>query len=125
MTGVIYARYSSDNQREESIEGQLRECKEFAAKNGIEIVDTYIDRALSAKTDNRPDFQRMIKDSSKELFDTILVWKLDRFARNRYDSAHYKAILRKNGVKVVSATEIISDTAEGILLESLLEGMAE
>ena len=116
MTGVIYARYSSDNQREESIEGQLRECKEFAAKNGIEIVDTYIDRALSAKTDNRPDFQRMIKDSSKELFDTILVWKLDRFARNRYDSAHYKAILRKNGVKVVSATEIISDTAEGILL---------
>ena len=125
MTGVIYARYSSDNQREESIEGQLRECKEFAAKNGIEIVDTYIDRALSAKTDNRPDFQRMIKDSSKELFDTIIVWKLDRFARNRYDSAHYKAILRKNGVKVVSATEIISDTAEGILLESLLEGMAE
>lgn len=125
MTGVIYARYSSDNQREESIEGQLRECKAFAEKNDIQIVGTYIDRALSAKTDNRPDFQRMVKDSEKGLFDTVIVWKLDRFARNRYDSAHYKALLRKNGVKVISATEIIADTAEGILLESLLEGMAE
>ncbi len=125
MTGVIYARYSSDNQREESIEGQLRECKAFAQSNDIQIVGTYIDRALSAKTDNRPDFQRMINDSANGLFDTIIVWKLDRFARNRYDSAHYKAILRKNGVKVISATEIISDTAEGVLLESLLEGLAE
>ncbi len=125
MTGVIYARYSSDNQREESIEGQLRECKAFAEKNDIQIVGTYIDRALSAKTDNRPEFQRMIKESSGSLFDVIIVWKLDRFARNRYDSAHYKSILRKNGVKVVSATELISDSAEGILLESMLEGMAE
>lgn len=125
MTGVIYARYSSDNQREESIEGQLRECKEFAQKNDIQIVGSYIDRALSARTDNRPDFQRMIKDSEKGMFDTVIVWKLDRFARNRYDSAHYKSILRKNEVKVISATEMISDTAEGVLLESLLEGMAE
>ena len=125
MTGVIYARYSSDNQREESIEGQLRECRAFAEKNDIQIVDTYIDRALSAKTDNRPDFQRMIKDSANGLFDTVIVQKLDRFARNRYDSAHYKSILRKNGVKVISATELISDSAEGILLESMLEGMAE
>ena len=125
MTGVIYARYSSDNQREESIEGQLRECKVFAEKNGIDVVGTYIDRALSAKTDNRPDFQKMIKDSAKKQFDCVIVWKLDRFARNRYDSAHYKSILRKNGVKVTSATETISDSAEGVLLESLLEGMAE
>ena len=125
MIGVIYARYSSDNQREESIEGQLRECKAFAEKNDIQIMDTYIDRALSAKTDNRPDFQRMIKDSAKGKFEVVLVWKLDRFARNRYDSAHYKTILRKNGVKVVSATESISQGAEGILLESMLEGMAE
>lgn len=125
MTGVIYARYSSENQREESIEGQLRECKEFAKKNDIQIVGSYIDRALSAKTDNRPEFQRMIKESSGSLFDVIIVWKLDRFARNRYDSAHYKTLLRKNGVKVISATEAISDGAEGILLESMLEGMAE
>lgn len=125
MTGVIYARYSSDNQREESIEGQLRECKAFAEKNDIQIVGTYIDRALSAKTDNRPEFQRMIKDSYKKLFDTVIVWKLDRFARNRYDSAHYKSILKKNNVRVVSATEAISQGAEGIILESVLEGMAE
>lgn len=125
MNGVIYARYSSEKQKEESIEGQLRECKAFAKRNDIHIVDTYIDRALSAKTDNRPSFQKMIKDSIKKSFDVIIVWKLDRFARNRYDSAHYKSVLRKNGVKVVSATETISEGAEGILLESLLEGMAE
>ena len=125
MKAVIYARYSSDNQREESIEGQIRECTAFAEKNGITILRHYIDRAFSAKTDNRPEFQNMIKDSGKHLFDMIIVWKLDRFARNRYDSARYKAALKKNGVKVVSATEIISDGAEGIILESVLEGYAE
>jgi Site-specific recombinases, DNA invertase Pin homologs len=125
MKAIIYARYSSDSQREESIEGQLRECKAYAEKNGITVLTTYIDRALSAKTDNRPEFQRMIKDSAKGLFDMVLVWKLDRFARNRYDSAHYKATLRKNGVKVVSATETIAEDSTGILLESLLEGYAE
>ena len=125
MIGVIYARYSSDSQREESIEGQLRECYAFAEKQGISILDTYIDRALSAKTDNRPAFQQMIKDSAKQKFDVIIVWKLDRFARNRYDSARYKNTLKKNNVKVVSATESISEGSEGILLESVLEGMAE
>ena len=125
MNAVIYARYSSDNQREESIEGQIRECKAYAESHGITILSSYIDRALSAKTDNRPDFQRMIKDSGKKMFDIVLVWKLDRFARNRYDSAHYKAILRKNGVKVISATEAIAEDSTGILLESLLEGYAE
>lgn len=122
LKAVIYARYSSDNQREESIEGQLRDCKEYAKYNGINIVGTYIDRAMSAKTDNRPNFQKMIKDSAKRLFDTIIVWKLDRFARNRFDSAYYKNILKKNGVKVVSAKESISEGAEGIILESVLEG---
>ena len=104
MKAVIYARYSSDNQREESIEGQLRECTAYCKKNDITVLRTYIDRAMSAKTDHRPDFQRMIKDSAKGLFDVIIVWKLDRFARNRYDSAHYNAQLRKYGVKVLSAT---------------------
>lgn len=125
MKAVIYARYSSDSQREESIEGQLRECTAFAEKNGITVLRHYIDRAYSAKTDNRPEFQNMIKDSGKRLFDIVIVWKLDRFARNRYDSARYKATLKKNGVKVVSATEIISEGAEGIILESVLEGYAE
>ena len=86
MKAVIYARYSSDRQREESIEGQIRECREYAEKNGIQVVDTYIDRALSASkdTDKRLNFLRMIRDSGKHLFDVVLVWKLDRFARNRY-----------------------------------------
>ena len=125
MTAVIYARYSSDNQREESIEGQIRECTAYAEKNGITIVKHYIDRAISAKTDNRPEFQQMIKDSDKKLFDIVLVWKLDRFARNRYDSARYKTQLKKNGVKLMSATEIISEGPEGIILESVLEGYAD
>lgn len=125
MRAVIYARYSSDNQREESIEGQLRECNEYATFNDIQVVGNYIDRAYSAKTDNRPEFQCMIKDSYKHAFDCVIVWKLDRFSRNRYDSAHYKALLRKNGVKVVSAKESIAEGSEGILLESVLEGMAE
>jgi len=125
MNGIIYARYSSDNQREESIEGQIRECKAYAERNGITLVGTYIDRALSAKTDDRPEFQRMIRESYKRLFEVVIVWKLDRFSRNRFDSAHYKAILKKNGVKVISATETISEGSEGILLEALLEGLAE
>ena len=108
MTAVIYARYSSDNQREESIEGQIRECTAYAEKNDITIVKHYIDRAISAKTDNRPDFQRMIKDSGKKIFDVVLVWKLDRFARNRFDAVNYKYQLEKNGVHLVSAMEPIS-----------------
>ena len=125
MTAVIYARYSSDNQREESIEGQIRECTAYAEKNGITVVKHYIDRALSAKTDNRPDFQQMIKDSEKRLFDIVLVWKLDRFARNRYDSAHYEYQLERNHVKLVSATEPISEGPAGIMVKSMLTGMAE
>ena len=125
MNAVIYARYSSDSQREESIEGQLRECREYAERNDMTVVGTYIDRALSAKTADRPEFQRMIKDSAKELFEIVLVWKLDRFSRDRYDSAHYKHILKKNGVKVISAKEHISEGPEGIILEAMLEGYAE
>ena len=125
MKAAIYARYSSDNQREESIEGQIRECMEYAEYNDIEIVGQYIDRAFSAKTDDRPDFLRMVNDSSKRLFDIVLVWKLDRFARNRYDSAFYRYNLRKNGVQVVSVKENISNGPEGIILEAMIEAMAE
>lgn len=125
MTAVIYARYSTDSQREESIEGQILECTAYAEKNGFTVVKRYIDRAVSAKTDNRPQFQQMIKDSERGIFDVIIVWKLDRFARNRYDSARYKTQLKRNGVKLVSATEVISAGPEGIILESVLEGYAE
>ena len=125
MNAVIYARYSSDHQREECIEGQLRECREFALKNNLCVIGEYIDRAYSAKTDNRPDFQKMIKDSIYKKFNAVIVWKLDRFARNRYDSLRYKMILKKNMVDVISATEKISRGSEGIMLESILEGYAE
>jgi len=89
------------------------------------IVGTYIDRALSARTDDRPEFQKMIHDSAKKQFDVVLVWKIDRFSRNRLDSATYRAILKRNGVKVVSAKENISEGPEGIILEAMLDGMAE
>ena len=125
MNVVIYARFSSHSQTEQSIDGQLRECTEYAIKNGHTIVGEYIDRAFSGTTDIRPDFQRMIEDSSKKFFNGVLVWKLDRFTRERHDSAVYKAVLRKNGVRVISVTENISDTPEGGLLEAVIEGMNE
>ena len=125
MNIVIYARFSSHSQNDQSIEGQLKVCYEFAERNGYHIVGEYIDRALSGTNDNRPEFQRMITDSSKRQFQAVLVYQLDRFARNRYDSATYKTKLKKNGVKVLSARENITDDASGILMEAVLEGMAE
>lgn len=122
QTAVIYARYSCDQQTEQSIEGQLHVCKEYAEKNNIVILDTYIDRAMTGTNDNRPDFRRMIKDSAKRLWNMIIVYKLDRFSRNKYETAIHKKTLKDNGVKVVSAMENIPDTPEGIILESLLEG---
>ena len=125
MRAVIYGRYSSDGQRDESIDGQLRECKEYAEHHNITVIGTYVDRALSARSDDRPEFQKMIRDSSKRQFDIVLVWKLDRFSRNRLDSATYRAILKRNGVRLVSAKENITEGPEGIILESMLEGIAE
>lgn len=122
---VIYARYSSHNQREESIEGQLRKCHAFAKQNGFIVIEEYCDRAISGKTDNRAEFQRMIKASEKGQFSAIIMYTLDRFARNRYDSAMYKAKLRKNGVRLYYTEQSITDEPEGIILESVLEGMAE
>ena len=124
-TAVIYARYSSDNQTEQSIEGQLRVCEQYAKNNDIIILKTYIDRAMTGTNDNRPDFQQMIKDSASKEWQNIIVYKLDRFSRNKYETAKYKKILKDNGVKLISAMENIPDTPEGIILESLLEGMAE
>ena len=125
MNVVIYARFSSHSQNEQSIEGQLKECYEYAERNGYTIIAEYVDRAISGTTDNRPEFLRMIEDSAKRHFKGVLVYQLDRFARNRYDSATYKAKLKKNGVRVFSARENISDDASGVLMEAVLEGMAE
>ena len=120
---AIYARYSSSSQTEQSIEGQLRVCKEYAERNGIVIVRTYIDRAMTGTNDNRDDFQQMLKDSAQKQWEYLLVYKLDRFSRNKYEMAIHRKHLKDNGVKILSAMENIPDSPEGILLESLLEGM--
>ena len=122
---VIYARYSSHAQNDASIEQQVAECRAFAEREGYAVVEIYADHAMSGTSDKRPEFQRMIKDSEKKSFQIVVVWKLDRFARSRYDSAFYKARLKKSGVRVVSAKESITDSPEGIILEGMLESMAE
>ncbi len=123
--GVIYARYSSSGQREESIEGQLRECREYAKRQNIIIVGEYCDYAITGTSDKRPEFQRLIRDSSKGQFSFVITWKNDRFARSRYDSAVYKYKLKQNGVRILYAKESIPDGPEGIILESVMEGFAE
>ena len=125
MNAVIYARYSSHAQNEQSIEVQLDECRKYADSLGYDVINEYCDKAMSARTDDRTAFQQMIKDSSSHKFEAVIVYKLDRFARNRYDSAIYKTKLKKNGVKVFSALEMISDSPEGIILEGMLEAFAE
>ena len=122
-TAVIYARYSSDRQTEQSIEGQVRVCNDYAERNDILIVSQYIDRATTGTNDNRDAFQQMMKDSDKKLWDYVLVYKLDRFSRNKFEMAMHRKHLKDNGIKILSAMENIPDTPEGILLESLLEGM--
>ncbi|MBQ3048025.1 MAG: recombinase family protein, partial [Clostridia bacterium] len=124
-TAVIYARYSCEKQTEQSIEGQLRVCHEYAERNNIVILNTYIDRAMSGTNDNRKEFQKMLKDSNNKAWDYVLVYKIDRFGRNKYEMAINKKTLKDNGIRLLSAMENIPDTPEGIILESLLEGMAE
>ena len=122
---VIYARYSSRGQNEQSIDQQIAECEKFAKRNGYTIINRYYDEARTGTNDKRPNFQRMIFDSGSKNFEYIIIYKMDRFARNRYHSVYYKSKLKKNGVKVISAMEPISDDPSGIILESLLETMAE
>ena len=122
---AAYYRFSSDNQRTESIDAQRRAVQEYCSANGIEIVAEYVDEAYSAKTSDRPGFQRMIKDSEKHGFNMVIVHKLDRFARNRKDSAVYRVVLQRNGVELRSVIENFDDSPESVILESLMEGLAE
>ena len=125
MKAVIYARYSSDNQREESIEGQVRECLAFAERKGYTVIRTYIDRALlGTRADNRPEFQQMISDSTLREFQYVIVWKIDRFSRDKFDSVKYKYALKSSGVSVISATEPIDGSPEGQMMESVFEGIS-
>lgn len=125
QTAVIYARYSSHAQRDASIDQQVAACQAFAQKGGIEIVDIYTDRALTGTNDNRPGFQRMVADAASHRWTYVLVYALDRFSRDRYDSAVNKKRLRDCGVKVISATEPITDDPMGVIVESMIEGYAE
>ena len=125
LIAVIYARFSCDKQRDESIEDQLRVCMEYAREHGITVVGQYCDYALSGRNDHRPQFLKMIEDSKSGAFNTVLLWKMDRFARNRWDSAIYKKELYMNGVSVISATEPIPEGGGGIIMESIYDGMAE
>lgn len=127
MKAVIYARFSSDNQREESITAQVRACTDYAQRQGYTVVKIYTDEARSATTDDRPGFLQMIEHiiNTRIRVDALIVHKLDRFARNRYDSAFYKRELRRAGVRVESVLEHLDDSPESILMESVIEGMAE
>lgn len=125
---VVYARYSSHSQQDQSIDGQLRDAYEWADRNGVQIIKEYIDRAHTARTghtDDRAAFRQMMEDAKSKAFSLIIVWKLDRFARSRYDSAVNKARLSMLGVRVVSIKEQITDSPEGIIMEGMLEAMAE
>lgn len=124
---VIYARYSAGpRQTDQSIEGQVADCTRYAEAHGLRVVDVYTDHHVSGKsTDGRDEFLRMIDDAGKGLFDVVIVWKVDRFGRDRRDIAIYKHALKKAGVSLLYAAEAVPDGPEGILLESLLEGMAE
>ena len=110
MKAVAYCRYSSELQNEDSIEAQLREISRYAQINKIEVMHNYIDQERSGKNDDRPAFQQMISDAKKGLYDVIIVHKIDRFARNRYDSAIYKAQLKRLGIKILYAAQAIADS---------------
>lgn len=127
MRGVIYARYSEGpRQTDQSIEGQVADCRAFAAQKGVDVIGIYADRHVSGKSvDGRDEFQRMMRDADRRLFDAVIVWKVDRFGRSREDIAVNKIRLRKAGVVLMYAKESIPEGPEGILLESLMEGLAE
>lgn len=123
---VTYNRYSpGPNQREESITGQLRENHKLAKQKGLVVIHDYIDRSLSGKTDDRPSFMQMIKDAEKGLFQYVICYQTSRFARDKFDAVVYKRKLKKLGVKVIYSKMNIPDGPEGIILESVLEGLDE
>lgn len=126
MNAVIYARYSAGrNQTDQSIEGQVRVCTQYCEQHRLTVKEIYADHHITGKTDDRPEFQRLMADSKLHKFDAIVVYKTDRFSRDKYDAAIYKRELKKNGVAIHYAAETIPDGPEGIILESLMEGLAE
>jgi len=125
LKAVIYARFSSDNQREESITAQLRACNAYCKQKGYTVIKEYTDEAYTARSDDRPDFQNMISDAKVGAFDILICHKIDRFSRDRYDYAYYQRQLKKNRVKVEFVEQNLDGSPESIILESVLVGMAE
>lgn len=125
-TAAIYARFSSDMQREESIDAQIRACKYFAQKSEYDVIKIYSDKAQSGKyTNNREQFNQMLADARNGLFDTILVHKLNRFSRSGKDTLNLLDDLQDIGVEVVSVTERLDNTPEGRLMLYVISGMNE
>lgn len=122
---VAYGRYSTDMQREESIDAQFRAIRDYCQRNKIELINTYADEGISGTTDNRPQFQQMIKDAELGAFDYVIVHKLDRFSRSKYDSAIYKRKLKLLNIQLLSVLENLDGSPESLILESVLEGMSE
>lgn len=124
-TAYAYARFSSDNQREESITAQLRAIREYCAKNDIKILQEFKDEAQSARTDKRPAFQELFGLIKEKPSDYLIVHKLDRFARNREDAAFYRSKLKAKGMKLMSVLERLDDSPESIIMEGVIEAMNE
>lgn len=122
---VVYARYSSSGQKEQSIDGQIAAAKKYAALKGYTIIHEYVDRAMTGRNDDRDDFQRMLSDTARKQFGVIIVWKVDRFGRNREEITFNKYRAKKNGVRVEYVAENMPEGPESVILESVLEGMAE
>ena len=125
LTAVDYARYSSDRQHESSIEAQRAAIDQWAAAHHVQIVERYADRAISGKTDDRPEFQRLLSDLKHRRVDLVLVHKTDRFARNRYDAAIYSRVIKQRGARLVCVAQDFGDGPEAVILEALMQGMAE
>ena len=122
---AIYLRFSSHRQGEQSIEGQRSAAENYAAEHGYKVVKEYIDRAETGRTDDREGFQEMLSDATKGIFGVIIVWKVDRFGRNREEIGLNKLHCKRHGVRVEYVAESIPDAPEGVILESVLEGFAE
>ena len=125
MIAALYARYSSDNQREESIVAQIRACREYCKRKGYTIIHEYADEAYSGTNDNRPQFQEMLADADAGKFEILVAHKIDRFGRNAYD--FYKNIhrLKMAGVRIEYAAQEITDTPEGAMMQAVMIGVSE
>lgn len=110
---MIYARYSSNNQREASIEQQVEWCTSLAERYELKLIDTYADKALSGRSDNRPSFQRMMRDAKQGKFDYVLAWKSSRMGRNMLEAMINDAALREQGVTTIYVEEDFEDNAAG------------